>query len=55
MMSFSTGIGLENVGIVGPELGLPLGRSTGSGCCVPLQKQVIKGGRHVLAYRCFDA
>ena len=38
MMSFSTGTGLERVGIVGPELGLLLGRSAGSGRWTPLQK-----------------
>ena len=42
MMHFSTGIGLESVGIAGPELELSLGRSTGSGCWTPLQKQEIK-------------
>ena len=39
MMPFSTEIGLEHVGIVGSELELPLGRSAGSGCWTPLQKQ----------------
>ena len=39
MMPFSTEIGLERVGIVGPELGLPLGWSVGSGRWTPLQKQ----------------
>ena len=39
MMLFSTGIGLERVVIVGPELGLSLGRSAGSGRRTPLQKQ----------------
>ena len=42
MMHFSTGIGLERVGIVGPELKLPLGRSAGSGRWTPLQKQETK-------------
>ena len=31
MMHFSTGTGLERVGIAGPELELSLGRSAGSG------------------------
>ena len=39
MMHFSTGTGLERVGIVGPELELSLGRSVGFGRCTPLQKQ----------------
>ena len=39
MMPFSTGTGLESVGIVGPELELSLGRSVGSGRWTPLQKQ----------------
>ena len=54
-MPFSIGTGLECVGIVGPELELPLGRSAGSGCCGPLQKQVIRGGStgaHPLPLRC---
>ena len=38
-MHFSTGTGLERVGIVGPELELSLGRSAGSGRWTPLQKQ----------------
>ena len=36
MMSFSTGAGLERVGIVRPELELPLGRSAGSERWTPL-------------------
>ena len=39
MMSFSTGTGLERVGDVGPELGLLLGWSAGSGHWTLLQKQ----------------
>ena len=42
MMPFSTGIRLECVGIVGPELELPLGQSDGSGHWTPLQKQETK-------------
>ena len=42
MMPFSTEIGLERVGIVGPELGLPLGWFVGSGRWTPLQKQETK-------------
>ena len=42
MISFSTGTGLERVGIVGPELELSLGRSAGSGHWTPLQKQETK-------------
>ena len=42
MMPFSTGIGLERVGIVGPELELSLGRSASSGRWTPLQKQETK-------------
>ena len=44
MMFFSTGIGLERVGIAGPELELSLGRSVGSGCDASLQKQITKRG-----------
>ena len=55
MMSFSTGTGQECVGIVGPELELPLGRSAGSGCYAPLQKQVTKGDQRVLVRCCSDA
>ena len=55
MMSFSTGTGLERIGIVGPELEMSLGRSAGSGCCAPLQKQVTKGDRWGLARRHSDA
>ena len=43
MMLFSTGTGLERVGIAGPELELSLGRSAGSGRWTPLQKQETKG------------
>ena len=43
MMHFSTGTGLERVGIARPKLEPPLGRSDGSGCFVPLQKQETKG------------
>ena len=53
MMPFSTGIGLERDGIVGPELELPLGRSAGSGCYAPLQKQVTKEDRRGFA-RCLS-
>ena len=42
MIPFSTGIGVERVGIVGPELELPLGQSDGSGRWTPLQKQETK-------------
>ena len=42
MMPFSTGIGLQRVGIVGPELELPLGQSDGFGSWTPLQKQETK-------------
>ena len=52
MMHFSTGTGLERVDNAGPELGLPLGRSAGSGLWTPLQKQERKrigGGLPVAA------
>ena len=39
MMHFSTIIGLERVDNIGPELGLSLGQSAGSGRWTPLQKQ----------------
>ena len=42
MMPFSTGIGLERVGIVGSELELSLGRAAGSGRWTYLQKQETK-------------
>ena len=42
MMPFSIGTGLECVGTARPALEPSLGRSAGSGCCAPLQKQVIK-------------
>ena len=45
MMPFSTGTGLERVGIVGPELELPLGRSLDLDAAPPLQKQETKGDR----------
>ena len=43
MMPFSTGTGLERVGVVGPELELLLGRTAGSGRWTSLQKQERKG------------
>ena len=52
MMPFSIGIRLERVGIAGPELELPLGRSAGSGRWTPLEKQETKrigGGSPVVA------
>ena len=52
MMPFSTGIGLERVGIAGPELELSLDWSAGSGRWTPLQKQETKrisGGSPVIA------
>ena len=55
MMFFSTETGLERVGIVGPELELPLGRFGGSGRSTPLQKQETKGDRRGLARRRYDA
>ena len=55
MMHFSTRTGLERVGIVVPELELPMGRSASSGCCAPLQKQVTKGDRRRLARYLSDA
>ena len=42
MMPFLTGTRLERVETVGPALESSLGRSAGSGCCAPLQKQVTK-------------
>ena len=42
MMPFSIGIRLERVGIVGPELGLPLSWSAGSERWTSLQKQETK-------------
>ena len=47
--------GLERVGVAGPELELPLGRSAGSGRWTPLQKQETKGDRPGLARRRSDA
>ena len=52
MMPFSTGTGLERVGIAGSGLELSLGRSVGSGRWTPLQKQETKridGGSPVAA------
>ena len=52
MMHFSTGTGLERVGITGSELELSLGRSAGSERWTPLQKQETKrigGGSPVAA------
>ena len=52
MMPFSIRTGLERVGIAGPELELSLGRSAGSRCWTPLQKQETKrigGGSPVAA------
>ena len=52
MMPFSTGTGLERVGIVGPKLELSLGWPAGSGRWTPLQKQERKrigGGSPVAA------
>ena len=51
-MPFPTRTRLERVGFVGPELELSLGRSAGSGCWTPLQKQETKridGGSLVAA------
>ena len=42
MMSFSIGIGLKHVGIVGPKLELPLGQFDGSERLTLLQKQETK-------------
>ena len=52
MMPFSTGTGLERVGIAEPELELSLGRFACSGRWTPLQKQerkMIGGGSPVAA------
>ena len=52
MMPFSTRTGLEHVDNAGPEMGLPLGQSAGSGSWTPLQKQERKrigGGSPVAA------
>ena len=54
MMSFSIRIGLESNEIVGPELKPSLGLSAGSGCCTPLQKQMIKGDRRGFDCCLFD-
>ena len=48
MMPFSTGIGLDRVEIVGPELELSLGRSAGSERWTPLQKARNKKDRRGL-------
>ena len=53
--AFFNRIGLERVGVAGPELELPLGRSAGSGRWTPLQKQETKGDRPGLARRRSDA
>ena len=53
MMSFSIGIVLERIGIVGSELELSLGRSDGSGCWTPLQQTRNKEDRRGLA-RCLS-
>ena len=55
MMHFSTGTGLECVGIVEPELELSLDRSAGSGRWTPLKKARNKGDRRGLACRLSDA
>ena len=55
MMLFSTGTGLECVGIVGSELELSLGRSGDSERSTPLQKQETKGDRRGLTRRRSDA
>ena len=52
MMHFLTVIVMERVNNAGPKLGLPLGRSTGSGRWTHLQKQERKrigGGSSVAA------
>ena len=56
MMPFSTGTGLECVGIAGPELELSLGRSPGSGRWTPLQNQKQRGsaGALPLPLRCLS-
>ena len=56
MMHFSTGIGLERVGVAGPELELLLGWSAGSGRWTPLQKQKQRGsaGARPLPLRCLS-
>ena len=55
-MPFSTGIGLERVGVVGPELELLLGWSTGSRHWTPLQKQkqIGSAGARPLPFRCLS-
>ena len=54
--AFSTRTGLERVRIAGPELELSLGRSVGSGCWTPLQKQEKRGsaGARSLPLRCLS-
>ena len=37
--AFFNQIGLESIGVIGPEIGLLLGLSAGSECDTPLQKQ----------------
>ena len=56
MMPFSTGIGLERVGVVGPELGLLLDWFTGSGRETPLQKKKQRGSARAcpLPLRCLS-
>ena len=56
MMYFSIGIGLERVGVVRPELELPLGWSAGSRRWTPLQKQKQRGsaGARPLPLRCLN-
>ena len=56
MMQFSIRIGLERVGVVGPELELLLGWSAGSGCWTPLQKQKQResAGARPLPLRCLS-
>ena len=39
MMPFFNRTGLKRIGVIGPEIGLLLGWSAGSGCGTPLQKQ----------------
>ena len=53
MMPFSTGTGLEHVGIVGPNLESSLDLYAGSGHWTPLQKARNKGDRRGLA-RCLS-
>ena len=39
MVPFFNRIELERIGVIGPEIGLLLGWSAGSGCGTPLQRQ----------------